>query len=266
MLQPEAGSTRHRRLIDLEGGLNFRDLGGYASPTGRSVVWRKLFRSGNLADLTQADQQRLARLRIDQLHDFRNPAEQKLQPDRLRDVVRYGDYRMPLGSISRIFQIALRGDITAKRSRRMMEEGYAAAALGLRGELGRFVRTVAAGDNATVVFHCTAGKDRTGMAAAVLLMALGVPENDIVEDYLLTLRHGKLDRVVEYIVTLLEQYGARRIDEAAILPYCTVAKSYIESFLAQVHREYRSHRDYLERGLGVAPAALARLQRFYLEG
>jgi protein-tyrosine phosphatase len=173
---------------------------------------------------------------------------------------------MPLGSISQIYQLALRGDITAKRSRHLMEEGYAFAADRLRGELGRFVNTVAAGDNATVVFHCTAGKDRTGMAAAVLLMALGVPEPVIVEDYLLTLRHGKLEHVVEYIVTMLKLHGARHIDEAAILPYCTVAESYIESFLAQVRRDYRSPRAYLERGLGVAPAALARLQRFYLEG
>jgi hypothetical protein len=69
-----------------------------------------------------------------------------------------------------------------------------------------------------------------------------------------------------YVVSMLKSHGAKRIREAAILPYCTVAESYIESFLKQVNREYRNHRDYLQRDLGVTPSELERLQQFYLEG
>lgn len=254
------------RKLELAGGINFRDLGGYPSHNGKTVAWRKLLRSGHMANLTEADKQHLADLQLGQIHDFRNQQEQRQFPNQVKEVSQHRDYQFKFGSLGEFFELAVQGDITEIKSRSLMEESYEYAAYGVSAELGRFVKTVAASEKDVFVFHCMAGKDRTGLAAAVLLMALDVPESIIVEDYLLTLRYSEVDWMLELLVNDLKSRGAKRIREAAILPYCTVDESYIASFLQKVKQSFKSYRDYLQQGLGVTVSELDRLQQIYLEG
>lgn len=186
-----------RRLVPLEGAQNFRDLGGYPAAGGREVRWGAVFRSDSLAALTAGDLETLDRLGLRLVCDFRGDAEVSEEPNPLagRGAVRY--WRRPLGDASvqpaewrRRFESGDFGEIDAgwlTRSYRGMIDGSAA-------ELGAVFRRLADPEGVPALLHCTAGKDRTGVAVALLLLLLGVPREQVIEDYALT-GHFTGDRI-----------------------------------------------------------------------
>jgi protein-tyrosine phosphatase len=189
--------TARPRLVPLEGAQNFRDLGGYPAADGRQVRWGVVFRSDSLATLTDGDLERLDRLGLRLVCDFRGDAEVSEEPNRLagRASIRY--WRRPLGDANvqpaewrRRFESGELDDIDAgwlTRSYRGMIDGSAEA-------LAAVFRRLANPGDVPAVLHCTAGKDRTGVAAAMLLLLLGVPRECVIEDYALT-GHFTGDRI-----------------------------------------------------------------------
>lgn len=177
------------RLLPLEGAQNFRDLGGYPTRTGRRVRWNRVFRSDSLSDLTAADLARLERLGLRLVCDFRGDAEVEDEPNRLAGRAPFDYWRQPLGDRSvqpaewrRRFESGDFGEIDASwltRSYRGMIDDCAA-------EIGAVFRRLAREAGLPAVLHCTAGKDRTGVTAALLLLLLGVPREHVIEDYALT--------------------------------------------------------------------------------
>lgn len=254
------------RVLNLEGGINFRDLGGYQSVSGQRVVWRKLLRCGHMANLTAADQQQLADLGLAFVHDFRREPEQQQFANQLPPLTQYGDYQMTLGSMGQLTEMAAAGDLTANGARRLMDDLYRQAVVNVQPSLSQFMQNVIAGEGAVLAFHCMAGKDRTGLAAAALLMALEVSEQAIIEDYLLTQTHGATDLIISYVHGMMQDKDITGITDDVIRPYCTVEESYIVSFLDELKREYSTHRDYLRQGLQLQESDLASLQSLYLEG
>ena len=177
------------RLLPLEGAQNFRDLGGYPTRSGRRVRWGRVFRSDSLSDLTVGDVARLERLGLRLVCDFRGDAEVADEPNRLAGREPFDYWRQPLGDRSvqpaewrRRFESGDFGEIDASwltRSYRGMIDDCAA-------EIGAVFRRLARGDGLPAVLHCTAGKDRTGVTAALLLLLLDVPREWVIEDYTLT--------------------------------------------------------------------------------
>jgi protein-tyrosine phosphatase len=189
--------TARPRLVSLEGAQNFRDLGGYPAADGRQVRWGVVFRSDSLSALTEGDLERLDALGLRLVCDFRGDAEVSEEPNRLagRASVRY--WHRPLGDTNvqpaewrRRFESGELGDIDAEwltRSDRGMIDGSAL-------DLAAVFRALASADAVPAVLHCTAGKDRTGVAVALLLLVLGVPRDCVIEDYALT-GHFTGDRI-----------------------------------------------------------------------
>ena len=179
------------RLLPLEGAQNFRDLGGYPTRNGRSVRWGAVFRSDSLAALSAADLAYLDRLGLRLVCDFRGDAEVAEEPNPFAGRPECEYSRHPLGDVSvqpaewrRRFESGDFADIDASwltRSYRGMIDGSGPA-------LGGVFRRLAREDGLPAVLHCTAGKDRTGVTAALLLLLLGVPRELVVEDYALTAR------------------------------------------------------------------------------
>lgn len=177
-----AGQSALERSIVLTGGCNFRDLGGYPAGDGRKVKWRKLFRSGVLDHLTEDDCATISRLGIGVVIDFRGNGERKQRPSKAFGAERtwVRDYAMSQADYSGPAKVAtseqrLRGMLAAYRT--MLDE----QAHGYRELFQTLDSTTDA-----VLFHCTGGKDRTGVAAALLLDILGVSRDLILEDYALT--------------------------------------------------------------------------------
>jgi protein tyrosine/serine phosphatase len=168
------------RRLSLEGPVNFRDLGGYPTVTGRTVRRRHLFRSDALHRLTERDAARVRALGVTTLVDFRTPRErERAGPGGIAylDDVEHvhlptiDETRRDPEEIARSFATAADAYLT------MLERGAGAYASALR---------IVAASEQPVVFFCSAGKDRTGVFAALVLGLLGVADEDIVTDYALT--------------------------------------------------------------------------------
>lgn len=242
------------RTIALHGASNLRDLGGWQATDGHRVRWRMLFRSDRLSDLAPADVARLRQLRLAHVVDFRGPVEQSAAPDRDVGATWHDAAIRP----------TLFRDIQAHRARGEVLTADAVAAM-MRGAYRQFVRAdtvqfarlfalLLQGD-APLAFHCTAGKDRTGVAAALVLSALGVPRAQVLEDYLLTNQY--------YRVPADEQGPAIPPDAAAAL--WAAKAEYLDAAFDTVEREFGGLPVYLERQLRLGAMQRDVLRRRYLE-
>ena len=164
------------RRIELEGPLNFRDLGGYPTADGtQRVRWRRLFRSDALHRVSDADAEEIVqRLGLTTIVDLRTDDE----------LTQTG--RGPLEHTGLDYHHVPILDATREVTDLTIVEAYELMIGERGGPIARAVEVLAAGQGHPVVFHCAAGKDRTGLVAAVVLDLLGVAEPDIVEDYVLT--------------------------------------------------------------------------------
>lgn len=252
------------RLVRLEGTLNFRDLGGYVGEGGRRVRWGRVFRSDHLGALTEADIARLRRLGVRTVIDFQGAHERVEDPpspalstafrrlerpivDGPADGVTFYD-RVMDKTITR-FEV---DDLTAFYLGRLERSATV---------FGEVLGTIADPANHAVVFHCRAGKDRTGLTAALLLSALGVDEDDVIDDYLLTNRY-RSGRRVEVLRPQLAEQG---IDIDHFAPLFEAPRAAMADTLTGLRDRYGSVADYLTGPAGLTPATLADLRRHLLE-
>lgn len=175
------------RPLALQGASNFRDLGGYTGTDGARVRLRRVFRSDHLAELTPADQVALQALSLAHSIDFRGVAESAALPYALAGA---NVLPMPIEPtvVRRLRSLLATGHTpSTAETVALMCETYRGFVHEHGPTFGRFLRHLLS-DPRPTVFHCTAGKDRTGFAAALLLSVLGVDRDTVMEDYLLTNR------------------------------------------------------------------------------
>ena len=171
--------------VSLQGASNFRDLGGYALADGRRVRRGRVFRSDHLADLTAADLASIEGLALRHSIDFRGATECADRPYRSAGVTHIAMHIEPT-VVRRLRERMTAGQVpSVDETVAMMCETYHDFVHEHGATFGRFLRHLLA-QPTPVVFHCTAGKDRTGFAAALLLSVLGVDRDTIMQDYLLT--------------------------------------------------------------------------------
>jgi protein-tyrosine phosphatase len=262
---PIAGPHSGSRVLPLEGGRNFRDLGGYRTADGRRVRWGKIFRSGNMAGLTPADFDYLSKLEIRTICDLRTTGERELEPNKWHQVANiaywsreyetgFGEIRKLLGSESNL--------ATAMDARNAMLDGYRRLPFHQAVAYKELFARLAAGQIPLVV-NCSAGKDRAGMAAAIVLSALGVPREAVVQDYLLT--EKTLDTRV-FTEGAHDRKGALgrqpREVTAAIL---TADAGYLHAALDAIEEKHGTLTGYLQDELAVTPQALGVIQASLLE-
>ena len=245
--------THPDRVWRLQGASNFRDLGGYPGHGGRPLRWRRLFRSDHLGDLTAADQARLATLGIDRAIDFRGQAERAARPYRLPGAAQHSLAIEPTVLQRMQDMLAAGRELTAPVTVALMQDLYRSL---VNDEAHRFAELFdhLLQADAPVLFHCTAGKDRTGFAAALILLALGVPRPRVLQDYLLTnqlYQHPPLphsDAPAEVLAVLWR-----------------VQQEFLQAALQAVEADHGGVERYLSRRLALSPAALDRLKSRYLQ-
>ena len=249
------------RLVPLEGALNFRDLGGYVAADGRRVRWGRVFRSDKLSDLTDADQDYLVGMGIRLVCDYRSERERRADPSRLPDHVERhhepiadetAEQREPIERI-------LSGEVRHFPVEQMAE-GYVAMLGRFASAFGSVIALMADGDRHPMVFHCTAGKDRTGVTAALVLATLAVSDADIVHDYTLTTLYRSNRRLAE-LRPRLERAGVC-VDD--VLAFFTAQPPVMESTLEAVRERWGSPAGYLTGPAGLGPSTVAELRRVLL--
>ena len=237
----------------LQGASNFRDVGGYRNADGRCVRRGQVFRSDHLAGLTPEDLARLASLGIGHSLDFRGAAEYSATPYAIPGVQRLALTIEPT-VIARMQALVAQGIVpTTEETVALMQETYRDFVNHNAGTFGRFLKHLLE-QPTPQVFHCTAGKDRTGFAAALLLSALGVDRATIEHDYLLTNQLYKRDNRLEgsghpHVMKVLWQ----------------VQPEFLHAAFDAVDAQHGGMQDYLQGAIGLSPQELAELKQMLLE-
>lgn len=240
------------RRLDLTGVTNFRDLGGYATADGRRLRWRRLFRSSHLGALAEGDRTALAALGIATICDFRGLDERALRPsvlDRV-DVVSLAIEPSVVPQIQRL--VASGQPVTAAAVLALMQATYRAYVRDHAARYAGLFRELLKGG--PLVFHCSAGKDRTGVGAALTLSALGVDRETIFADYLLTNQYWREDGS-----------NARALPDEAMAVLGRVDERLLAAAFAAIEADHGSVDGFLT-SIGVGPAERERLAGLYLEG
>ena len=249
------------RLIPLQGSFNFRDLGGYAGTDGRMTRWGRLYRSDALHELTDADVVALRDLGLRTIVDLRTERELHrsgrgpLEPEAVAfhhlAVVQEGQRGSLATEREAVAAPAPAGDDLAERYLWYLDVG--------RDSLVEALTLLGGADQYPLVFHCAAGKDRTGVLAALVLEILGVDREVIVADYVIT---------AERIRFILDRWRSdpEFADRMAKVPPSrfSVEAPTMEGFLDGLAERHGGARSWAI-GAGVAPAALDAMTELLLE-
>ncbi len=259
------------QLLNIHHGFNFRDLGGYQTKAGQTLRSHKLIRSGRLSDLSARDQAFLVDygLRVDV--DFRSPQERADAPDRILDAVTYHfdpvlavDETKVSANAEQLRQQQLAKDPLG--GFRNMVATYADIVLqphSQRAYRQFFDLLLANSDpDAALLFHCTAGKDRTGMGAVYLLTALGVDPVTVRQDYLASNQY--LGAESERMVQAALKAGAGPALIASTRSLGGVANEYLDSALMTIDARFGSLENYLSDVLQLTAEQRRDLRSIYL--
>lgn len=245
------------RRPQLEGAFNLRDFGGYATSDGRHVRRGMLYRSGTMALLTQADADHLRSLGIRAICDFRRANERAADPTAWHGMeVDYfcRDYSESTGILGEMLQ---REDTTAEDMRQAMISLYRAIPLDHAESYRAMFRQIAGG-RVPILINCSAGKDRTGVGAALILTALGVSRDTIVEDYLLTNSHADWNWLAQRDTRVAR---SRAAFGAAIEPLLRVDVDYLDAMFQTLDESHGGIEGYLADALDVDDTVRETLRR-----
>ncbi len=242
---------RPQRRIVLEGAPNFRDLGGYRINASRRIKWRCVYRSGHLASLTEDDQQALVKLGLRSLCDFRSKEEIQRQPNRLPQTANIQSLHLPIvnTAIEPTLAIArvMQGDISWF-TLDFMIKAYIEKIDRFHAVWRQFFKHLSRQSARPLLFHCTAGKDRTGVCAALFLLSMGVSENQVIDDHALSNVYNA--NGIQKIEKMITKVG---LDPKDLHDYFTAPKTAITAAIEHIHQHFGSTRNYLIRKAGVKP-------------
>ena len=249
------------------GGNNFRELGGYLADEGKHVRWGQIYRGIPTGKLTgEADRRLLDSLGLRLILDLRSSGEAKKEPDYVPDGARLvqicglcaedgAEIAFAPGDIEKLMQTAEEGESISQRLYRRMLTGNKA--------FKELFRALEAGET-PILFHCSAGKDRTGVAAMLILLALGASDEVICADFEQTnaCRKAEIDAVLAEHAAEIAADPACRMRYYAMAGVDSAAAPFV---LDTIRRKFGSAENYLETEYGLTPARLMRLRRMYLE-
>ena len=259
------------RHIPLAGQPNFRDLGGYASADGRRIKWGVVYRSGELSQLSDDDVSRLGQLGIRTVVDLRSPEE----------VTARGEGRLPPGAqvlptpitssdmFAKLIPMFLKGDFS-KVPLDLLDQINRALVREFTGQYANLLRALSDPANRPLVFHCTQGKDRAGFGAAMVLSALGVPWETVLEDYLLSnhFRKQENDKMLDMIRGFASSQGEGDGEDIAFSRVEGLLYVKEQSLMAAHAEIIERHGDveaFLTNGLGCSAEGLMQLRNELLE-
>lgn len=260
-----------KQAINVKSGRNFRELGGYKTQDGKTVKMHKLLRTANLATLDQTDLKFLQDYGVKYIVDFRSKDEVEREPDRIPKGATYNfdpvfseDLTESSKGIDEI--INQKGhDPKAGFNHMFLAYDDMIKSESAQKAYRHFFDILLANDeeNKSVIFHCTAGKDRTGFAALLVLSALGVPLETIKKDYLLT-NVATTDFVKDFLQAAKDK-GANEATISVLKDLQTVHSEYIDYVVTTINQIYGSVGNYLSDIMRLTDDEIRKLRKIYLE-
>jgi len=248
-----------------KGTSNFRDAGGCQAAGGRRMRLGRLFRSDVLNNLSASDLASVSCLGIRQVIDLRSQPEQQHDPDRLPAGISY--HFLPISLVWQdpfvVQKKLLSGDVRPGEFASDLLRGYSETPAAYAGIFAQILRLLLQPDGLPALIHCTGGKDRTGMAVALIQSALGVPRQVIFDGYLSSNLRREL--VIWRWTSLVWLASRLRTPPSRFRPLLETRRPYLQAFFESIERQYGSLEAYLQQGLGFQPPELEILKEKLLE-
>jgi len=241
---------------------NIRDLGGLTGVNGRKIKKNMLIRAARLSKLDEEDIKWFRSIGLDLILDLRTPTEVNLKPDVQVEGITNINFCLQEETNGLTLK-GLRALINSAQNdeERLllipdMKDIYAAMVSDpySKKRFAELIKTIVFHDSGAVLFHCTSGKDRTGMTAAVLCLILGVSIEDIYDDYLRSLEHAEWEAAI-----MREQFideGASEIVADKLKQFFTLDREYLDTFFLEIDKQYGSTEKYIREGIGLDDAAV----------
>jgi len=239
LVTDESKTILSEQHLPMYGGYNFRDLGGIRTSDGKYVKWGKIFRSDDLHELTPGDLDYLSSIPLTSIVDFRSEKEMQIAPDKNPASVKKNyPFSITPGNLTSAesvsgFSIAQMDSVMMNMNELLVSDSACIT------QYKDFFELLQNEDNIPLMFHCSAGKDRTGMGAALFLFALGVDEETILKDYLLS------------NVYLRGKYAKYIAEKPNLKPLFEVKPQFLMEGIDKMKNDYGTPQKYIEEVLGV---------------
>lgn len=252
------------RQITLRGAENFRDLGGYQNRDGLFVKWGKCYRSDKLSSLKKQDFKYLNDLNLKVICDFRGPEEVKRHPNHFPATFQPQLIKLPIydprRTLKELIKLLRKADPKSFSGEDYMIDGYKMFSKQFIGRYKQLFEVLLENRDGSIVFHCTGGKDRTGLASALILYVLDVPWELIYQDYLSSNYYRYEENIRN--IRLGKLYG---IAPEILVPILEVRKVYLDTALETINQSFGSIDMLLEKELGVGEGEKKALKAKYLD-
>lgn len=251
------------RILKLEGVVNFRDYGDYATAAGRRIHSGRLYRSAHHGRATDADLEAIAGLGIAVVVDLRRPNERMREPSRRHAGFAAQVIETDVGDANEDpwWDFVRASDLSEQAFRDYLRGYYEAAPFEprLAGLYARYFAALA-GTEGAVLIHCAAGKDRTGILAALTHHLIGVHPDDIVADYLLTNEAIGFEQRMPLMMQAIAEGAGRAPSEAAVKVAMGVDEAFLDAALGAIKARHGDIDAYLKDALGVDSAMRAKVE------
>jgi protein-tyrosine phosphatase len=257
--------TIYNRHFTFNKVLNFRDIGGIRTEDGRQVRWGKIYRSGKLEKLKEEEFNAMRALGIKTVVDLRTDGEVHDSPDNVPENEGVDWVHIPISGITDEELERTNKEIRKQSAEEFDGAGKMETVMERFADQGaqdfaKVFRLLLDEDKHSLVYHCTAGKDRTGLLTALILSSLGVSEEVIMQEYLLSnyYRYDKIERNARLGAHILG------IETEASRAIMDVRPSYLNSSFTFIKSKYGSIQNYLQEGLGLSAEDLDKMKELYL--
>jgi protein-tyrosine phosphatase len=235
---------------------------------GREIKQGVLYRSDHLDKITKRDVEMVAALGVKTVYDLRGEEERESYPQRLPELVSVEVVSLPvfyqgLGPRMMARRIVISGDVEDGEFHHLMIEAYRAYVLDFRTQWSSLLKGLAEPETLPALIHCTYGKDRTGVAVAIVLRSLGVPREKVMEDYLLSNKFW--ESKTDMYSCLANCASCFRTPRSEVRALMEVRPEYLQAAFLAIDEHYGSFDNYLDQGLGLDEQTLQRLRAALLE-
>lgn len=259
------------RAVPLNGVANTRDLGGLQTADGRSVREGQLIRSGEIDHIDAEGMARLDAMGVSAIVDLRTTSEATADPAAWPAGTGPARYNFPVmeqesAEIDQMRASIKSGTATFEQTDGLFLDAFSYIATDYTTELrALFDVLLEQPEGQAVVFHCSGGKDRTGVASALVLSALGVTPEEIAADFMMSNTLKDADRAAAKIAAEVNAAQGTNMTADAVWPSVGVREEYLDNFYESVRAAYGSVDAYLREGIGLTDAEFERLRDRYLE-
>lgn len=249
------------RLLDMQGTVNFRDVGGFPVGDTHQVAWGKIFRSGHLAKLHKKEYDFFSSLNIQNIIDFRGKGMAKRFRDKVPNPKAINFIPLPIESkgleMRKLGKKILNDDLEDFDAEKILTKSYLGFIKHSKNEIKTVFQTILNAKNATLI-HCTAGKDRTGFFIALILMALGVSKKTIIADFMASnhFREKENDNVLKNV--------KKFTNPTPLFPLVRVQQSYLEIAIEALESQFGNAENYLLQEIGISKTQIQQLKEKYL--